>query len=317
MKKLFTLMVMALIAFSAHAAKLSLPLDNLNAGWGSSYDAATKTITFEGAWKGRGWGYWSNSADYSAYDEVCVEFEAAEFGVKIVVEYNDETGTKIDGVSSQSDVVDAGATSVSVKLDADHKAYVNQIYIQTNAEGSLVLKDAYLYKEGDIELPQTKNLLNDFKAQGTFENEAITIDATAKEWGWFSKWYGDQDFSAFDYVVLELAEAAEFNVQVSVQTVGADDAKGTLPAGELILKMPLPETKNHVKCIALQNAQIGTFKVKDIYLATEAYVNGTNGIALVKTAQPEKETRYNIAGQKVGSSYRGLVIKNGKKFLQK
>ena len=317
MKKYFTLLLMALITLGANAAKQSLPLDNLNAGWGSSYDAATHTITFEDSWKGRGWGYWSNSADYSAYDEICIEFEPTDMKVKVQVEYNDENGTKLDGVSSASELVEAGATSVSVKLDAEHKAYVNQIYIQTDAAGTLVLKDAYLYKEGDVELPQTKDLFNDFKGVGTLADGVITIDATAKEWGWFSKWYGDQDFSAFDYVILELAEASAFNIQVSVQTVDAPDAKGMLNAGELVLTMPLPETKNHVKCIALQNAEIGSFKVKAIYLATEKYVSETTGVSAVKTPIADNGAAYNIGGQRVDAGYKGIVVRKGKKFIFK
>lgn len=314
MKKIFTLFVMALITLCASAAKQPLPLDNLNAGWGATYDPATKTIHFEGAWKGKGWGYWSNSADYSLYDYVVVEYVANEMMVKVGIDYNDENGNKVEGVGTSA-TASAGETSVTVPLNPDYKQFVNQIYIQTDAEGDLVLVDAYLYKEGDVELPQTKDITKDFNGVGTVDGDGIITVSPTKEWDWKSKWYGDQDFSAFDYLVLELAEAVEFNVQVSVQTVDAPDEKGTLEAGGLKLVMPLPETKNHVKCIALQNAAIGDFKVKAVYLATEAYVNGADaeGIINVATAAPSV-IRYNLAGQKTNA--RGLVIEGGRKIIR-
>ena len=233
------------------------------------------------------------------------------------MEYNDENNTKIDGFNSASELVEPGATQVSVKLDAEHKSRINQIYIQTDAAGTLVLTDAYLAVEGDIQKPQTKDLFADFLPQGTKnEDGMLTINATAKTWGWFSKWYGDKDFSDFDYVVLELAEPAAFNIQLSIQTVDAEDAKAMLNAGELVLKAPLPETKNHVKCIALQNAEIGTFTVKSIYLATEEYINGSTGVNAVKTVD-QTGLRYNLSGQRVSDSFKGVVIVNGKKMIQK
>jgi hypothetical protein len=41
------------------------------------------------------------------------------------------------------------------------------------------------------------------------------------------------------------------------------------------------------------------------------------GIGAVKTAQKKDSSVYNIGGQKVSASYKGLVIKNGRKFIQK
>ena len=311
-----------MMAMTANAATLSLPLDNLNVGWGSSYDAATKTITFTGAWKGRGWGYSSpNFADYSAYDEVVIEFEPCAFKVKAQIEYADENGEKLSTMSV-SDMTEVGSTQVIVKLDAELKSRVLQIYLQNAEAGTLVLTNAYLAGEGDIEKPQTKDLFPDFKSKGTVNDDGtLTIDATAKDWGWFAPWYGDMNASDYDYLILELAEAAAFNIQVSIQCPDVPDQKATLSAGDLILKMPLdPETKAHIKTIALQNAQKGTFIVKAIYLATQAYVdNMTTGISQVQTVNQKsvRQVRYNLAGQRVNTDYKGIVIENGRKFIQK
>lgn len=55
MKKVFTLIAVAFMALSANA-KYQLDLSDLVSGWGATYDAATKTISYEaGAWGGKGW----------------------------------------------------------------------------------------------------------------------------------------------------------------------------------------------------------------------------------------------------------------------
>lgn len=40
-----------------------------------------------------------------------------------------------------------------------------------------------------------------------------------------------------------------------------------------------------------------------------------NGIQT--TVKPQSNVRYNIAGQRVAADYKGIVIINGKKYLQK
>lgn len=42
----------------------------------------------------------------------------------------------------------------------------------------------------------------------------------------------------------------------------------------------------------------------------------TNGINDIKVPQTEKVPMYNLAGQKVGADYKGIVISNGKKFIK-
>ena len=46
-------------------------------------------------------------------------------------------------------------------------------------------------------------------------------------------------------------------------------------------------------------------------------VGGTTGIKGVKTVTPISTAIYNLKGQKVDASYKGIVIKDGKKYLQK
>lgn len=60
-----------------------------------------------------------------------------------------------------------------------------------------------------------------------------------------------------------------------------------------------------------QNAKIGGLSFDDIPLAID-------GIAADNNTQTETDGAiFNLAGQRVDSNYRGVVIKNGRKFIQK
>ncbi len=112
-----------------------LDLTNLNCGWESSYDSGTKTITFGGEWKGRGWGW---NFDYSDYSKVVVEFESAEKSGHLSVQYNDGSDT------TESADYDEGATSVEIDLNASLKSNISQIYLSASAASTLTLTNAYL-----------------------------------------------------------------------------------------------------------------------------------------------------------------------------
>lgn len=129
--------IAAAVSFGANADTLDLSLSDLNAGWDSSYDAATKTITYDDAWKGRGW--WLGGVDYSKYDEVVVEFEPVSFDVKLVVEYGGDPKP-----ASSDAMAPAGKTKAVVELNPEYKNNVSQIYIQNSAKGTLTLTAAYL-----------------------------------------------------------------------------------------------------------------------------------------------------------------------------
>ncbi len=57
---------------------------------------------------------------------------------------------------------------------------------------------------------------------------------------------------------------------------------------------------------------------KEINVDVDEYLNGGDtGIETVKAAQDSNAPIYNLAGQKVNNDYKGVVIKNGKKFVMK
>lgn len=148
-KKLLSIAAMAFLTLSASAETLDLSLTDLGSGWGdSTYDPATKTITYVESWTGKGW--WLGDIDYSKYDEVVVEFEPSEIGVNLVIEY---ANTKI----SSSAQVNAGATKVTCPLNEEYSDHVSQIYLQCTAVGTLTLTAAYLQNATPFD--PTKNVI--------------------------------------------------------------------------------------------------------------------------------------------------------------
>ena len=63
--------------------------------------------------------------------------------------------------------------------------------------------------------------------------------------------------------------------------------------------------------------QCGDFKGTTILKKIQIFQLGTTGIKGVKNITPATGAIYNLAGQKVDASYKGIVIINGKKYLQK
>ena len=67
-------------------------------------------------------------------------------------------------------------------------------------------------------------------------------------------------------------------------------------------------------CVYKKNAE--TDAVYQLYLISFTKTADPSGINVVKANQ-QNGAIYNVAGQKVTSSYKGLVIVNGKKMIQK
>ena len=203
MKKLFTLMAMALVAMSASAAQLDLTLEDLGSGWSSSYDAATKTITYDDAWTGRGW--WLGEADYSAYDNVVIDFEDQPIGVQVVIEYNGGQANTVQGIG-------AGVTQVIATLDAEGKASVKQIYIQSKAKGAVVLKRAYVATADDVVKEPVKDVV-------LSSGDDLTLAAGGFGWNCPQGWIA-LDLTDYNTVVFEIA-SVEGGAKATVQLVPA------------------------------------------------------------------------------------------------
>ena len=92
------------------------------------------------------------------------------------------------------------------------------------------------------------------------------------------------------------------------------DVSGSDDWQEVVLDCPDWEastTNNHV--LWQSGKIVGTCVIKTVKVIK---VGGETGIKAVKS-DAQDGVLYNIAGQKVNANYKGVVIKNGKKYLQK
>lgn len=148
-----------------NADTFDLGLDDLGSGWSSSYDPATHTITYEVDWSGRGW--WLGDVDYSAYDEVVIEFEPVDWYIQVVVEYN-------NGTTSSTSGAEAGGSKIICELDPDGKSSVMQIYLQSSTAGNVTLTAAYLQNAAVFDPTATKVLWEGEQAVDWYE-KAVTV----------------------------------------------------------------------------------------------------------------------------------------------
>ena len=137
MKKLFTLIAVALMAVTANATKLQLNVAGL-----------TPDQPAQNAWGGKWLDADPATEDWTNYDYFVIEFEKCP-SIKVGVAYQ-----KVIGQESWGDVhlttegtFNAGTVVAGVKIDPDYADQPYQYFWQTTAAGDVVVKDANLCDE--------------------------------------------------------------------------------------------------------------------------------------------------------------------------
>ena len=149
----------------------------------------------------------------------------------------------------------------------------------------------------------------EYNADGT-----MTFNCVA--WGGISKWLGGADWSQYNSLVFEFAQPTTVATQAFVQ-YAAEDAAGSTnatqwaDAGATSVSIDLDERKNAVNQFALQGSDVSTIIIKAVYLTK----NDATGVTKVQVNAVDNNAIYNLAGQKVNDTYKGIVIKNGKKIV--
>lgn len=340
MKKLFTLVVAAFAALSV-SAKEDIDISSI---------ATDNVVTFAGTWNWKGINYGSTDettgettyADKSAFEYIVFEYTTGTCAdVNLIAQYEPDGTTGQYGANYYTstetcNVYPAGGI-LAVKLDATHSKTLNAVALQNRGTaGTITVKAAYFASEAEYA---------EAKAAADKIEKAVDVDATggthelkAKDWGWDSKWL-DKDVSVFNTLVFEVA-SVEGHGQIVVEGTLAD---GAAKAG---FNQDLPastEAKTYMVDIskwgkltqyAYQNLnkpdgeQYGKDDIEStkivitkVYLTSktvEELSTGTNlSSAVVASKVNANAPIYNLAGQKVNKSYKGVVIQNGKKFVQK
>jgi len=325
-----------------------LSLDNLGSGWGeSTYDASTKTVTIGEDWSGKGW--WLGTVDYSDFDQLVIKFDpATATNGNIVIEYNAGESTKYEFA--------AGTTTAIIDLDATGKASVKQIYIQGPAASKYVLSAAYVATKEYVaenettggETPATSTTLIDYPTKqdgitlgGTCAIATVKIHNADEIPGIkFANSYTtegavnankveltvDGGFKKGDVITIAGAFNNSDNTKkAAVDLFTMDGTKATVlfTTDQFINgkdKEANPVEQSYTLAADADKLYIGR-NGNTATFVTLLKVVRTSSSGIQQTIAPAKVVEnnviYNLAGQRVNESYKGIVIKNGKKYIQK
>lgn len=95
------------------------------------------------------------------------------------------------------------------------------------------------------------------------------------------------------------------------------DADGLVDAATKIGDSFTPTTKDSHTWTIDADCDVIVYNTNGCHIYSIKVEGGSTGISTVKAQKTQNNVIYNLAGQKVGNDYKGMVIMNGKKFMQK
>lgn len=325
MKKFFTLVCGLAMALCANASE---QISTAFGSWGDGCTVEGNTLTFTEAWKGAGVNFTTGDGktepkkctDFSDYDYLWVTFSETTCDFVLCTQYttNYNQPVQIDAV--------AGTLVLGVKLNEDYSDQFAQYYLKSKTTGKLVVTGAYVGTEEEYKAmlaankPQKSDLnLGDLPTGwGNSTYDAATKTVTiGDDWSGKGWWLDKADYSDFDKVVLNFASATTANGKVVVEYNEGKASEAEFAEGATSVEAELnAAAKNSVKQIYIQGPAGSTYTLASAYVCVKDY-SPTTGISSVVVAPAAKSSKiYNLAGQQVSKSYKGVVIKNGKKYVQ-
>jgi hypothetical protein len=165
----------------------------------ATYDAATQTITFPGAWAGAGWDFWTTSA--IPWTTLTVEFTPVDYDVLLTIQFNDgdNSVTPVIPNSPQVQSKVAGGQGIgTISIDIPAIA-IGQIVLQNSAAGDLTIISATLSNGAAT---PTGPVLKELPVPGDLNADPAASDYDAKHPGWSVNTFMDTVAIA-KYLVLE------------------------------------------------------------------------------------------------------------------
>jgi hypothetical protein len=340
MKKLFTLMTIALVAISVNAKET---LESTWNSWGDGCAVEGNTLTFSGAWKGA--GFWlADGPDYTQYEKIVIVFSEPAVGK---VKFFAQGGTV--NPRGDSDPLANGPEAVTVNgdkvigltIDPTVEAkYLYQICAQST-EDNCEVKISEIFLGTETEYNEVKES-TETKYQ---EGKSLTFDENGNIWATEFAGYSDDAKVVFTTTVTgsegylnwgngkitSIGEAVQAGT-TSVTGDGDNEAVFFLKDLKAALLEPGFYTDGEGNKVSIDaglnwnvwdfgdGACTSTRKSVVIYevegYSGEGFV--PTGISTIMMSSGKSDgTIYNLAGQKVSNTYKGLVIKNGKKYIQR
>lgn len=295
--------------------------------WGDGCTVEGNTLTFTEAWKGAGVGFTTGDGetepkkctDFSDYDYLWVTFSETTCDFVLCTQYTTDYNQPV-----QVEAV-AGTLVLGVKLNEEYSDQFAQYYLQNKTTGKLVVTGAYVGTEEEYKAmlaankPQKSDLnLGDLPTgwgNSTYDAASKTV-TIGDDWSGKGWWLNKADYSDFDKLVINLSAPTATNGKVVIEYNGASNGEAEIAEGATSVEVALDAAaKNSVKQIYIQGPAGAQFVLADAYVCVKDYVS--TGISQTIAAPAAKSSKvFNLAGQQVGKSFKGVVIKNGKKYVQ-
>lgn len=327
MKKISTLFVALLVAASM-SAKTEITL-----GTWSPWDATTTTVngntlTMSAAWAGA--GNWqangTECADWSDGDYLELDVSNCTGSFNVAIEYNDgktvdDNGnpTKVDALTTKGSVA-SGDKVAFIKLNQDYCDKVVNIWLQSTAANIAVTVDkAYLVTEDEYQDYIDQKAKGEQVAwEGNFDfgtgwSTNMTIDA--------SKFATAQSGATFTFTY---TVGSESYAQIKICDTSWNPL--TSPKGQNAWNCVDLNISGNSYSTVLSDDDLTTIKAGGMlltgYNSTLTKVTFTNPTTTnINSISADKKIRegatFNLAGQRVDKTFRGMVIRNGKKYIQK
>jgi hypothetical protein len=202
-----------------------------------SYNAATKTLTFNYPDDQEWWGYagwdWRNTSsgviDLSAYSAVSINITPDIAGAgELMVKYKDQDVRKYN--------FNQNSTRIIAPLESSNAGNVEYVAIKSNKAGDIIINGVTASLEGQLDLDFTQYDAGWNKdIVYSTDYESIIFNSTLPDGSWFPWGYGNTgaDYSEYDYVIVEF-EPCEFNVWMTV-TYNPENIAPANVTGEIAL----------------------------------------------------------------------------------
>lgn len=241
----------------------------------------------------------------------------------------DHGGTNKDGTPRVYNVVDLSKGYVELELTQELLDYAltsqgwGGVFI-LNGNGNVTVTKLTIM-QGEVVGPEpqgeTESIIDRFtytwnEAESLTHNADGSITFNSVSWGGLAAWLKGEteptDWSGYQKIVFEFAEPTTVSTQI---LIGGTDASAWGNPGITSLECLFEgHDMTNVEQVALQTSDPTTLTITAIYLVKKA----TDGIKnTVSQKMDSNAPIYNLAGVRVNKDYKGIVIQNGKKFIQK
>lgn len=352
MKKLFTLVMGIVFALSSNAAvevgqetfTVGTPIA-LTGGWDGRYCNLSEDMNFDATNYDYIWVQFKDASGKIGFNLVYSEWLKKESWGDVY-----ETQSQIiEGITAGVVGIKINKTDEYENGDADgnfagdrYDKHLRQICLQDQGvKSNITVVGVWLgtTEEYEAALAGNKPQVNPVKelaadgatggwGEKTFDASTCTGTIVAKDAaiGW---WLGGTDCTNYDNFVCELENVkipasvddngdSNAYFQGYIQYADGTDSKvADLKEGSYTVVIPLGVGKSSINQLGFQGSAGIQFTIKKAFFATaEKTPTGVNHTFVAPKANVNAPI-YNLAGQQVSKAYKGVVIQNGKKFVQK